>query len=259
MITKSSTILATMLLASGMVFAQTPGAESNPKPQLQEAGKKVDGEWISYRNAYKTMIQFEKYGKPKHLIQNHFQIAVKSGQTLPDDLQLILQSKSMRLNLPVDALGRSNFPSLKVAYDENAELVLNQSPGPLVFQSRISIMTRADGVYDIADLRAACEQALAYLKTTGSAYVVGKSCSGVRFSYPKNLAQPGIRFRGSDMQLHALSIQENSAFPDESIKAYKTASLRFADWAEKGQLLTQQETPLAIALKSASPSDNKRP
>ena len=30
-----------------------------------------DGQWVSYRDAYRAMVIFEKYGKAKHLIQNH--------------------------------------------------------------------------------------------------------------------------------------------------------------------------------------------
>ncbi|PXX47716.1 hypothetical protein [Undibacterium pigrum] len=247
MITKYASIFALMQFASVLAFAQTNSATPVTKQAAaQTSESQADTEWISYRNAYRLMIQFEKYGKPKHLIQNHFQLVSKNGGPLPDNLQLNLVSKSMRLNLPLDAAGRASFPLLKSAYDENAELVLNQTAGQVNFQSRISIIARSDGVYEIADLRLACEQALAYVKSTGDARISARSCVGVRFSYAKNLQQAGIKFRGADMQMHALALQENSAFPDESNKAYKIANLRFADTAEKGQLLAQQ-APIAIA------------
>ena len=46
------TLIALLLLA-GVAAAQAP-----------------DGDWVSYRDAYRAMVVFEKYGRPKHLIQN---------------------------------------------------------------------------------------------------------------------------------------------------------------------------------------------
>ncbi|MFZ6870704.1 hypothetical protein ACO0LF_01370 [Undibacterium sp. Di27W] len=247
MIIKYASIFVMMQFAAMQVFAQSNSALPGMKQAAVQASEsQADTEWISYRNAYRLMIQFEKYGKAKHLIQSHFQVASKAGNALPDNLQLNLVGKTMRLNLPLDVLGRASFPLLKSAYDENAELTINQVAGQYIFQSRISIQTRADGVYELADLRQACEQAQTYLKSTGDIKVGNKACVGVRFSYPKNLSQAGLKFRGADAQMHVLSLLDNSAFPDEANKAYKTATLRFADVQEKGQLLTQQ-TPIAIA------------
>ena len=50
-------VFAVSLLAAGVAGAQVP-----------------DGEWVSYRDAYRAMVVFEKFGGPKHLIQNHFQV-----------------------------------------------------------------------------------------------------------------------------------------------------------------------------------------
>ncbi|MFZ6657594.1 hypothetical protein [Undibacterium sp. TJN19] len=246
MLIKYSSLIATMLFASGVAYAQVTGAESTQKLPVQESGKKLDTEWISYRNAYKLMIQFEKYGKPKNLIQNHFQVSSRSGAALPDDLQLTLVSKSMRLNLPLDTLGRTHFPLLKSAYDENAELTVNRFAEQLSFQARLSIIPRADGVYETADLRSACEQALAYLKTISDATVTNKKCVGVKFSYPRNILDTGIKFRNAGMHLSALTAQEGSAFSSETGKAYKTMTIRFDEATEKGQVLTQNP-PIAIA------------
>ncbi|RYF05496.1 MAG: hypothetical protein EOO78_00995 [Oxalobacteraceae bacterium] len=33
-----------------------------------------DGEWASYRDAYRAMVVFEKYGGPKHLLQNQLHL-----------------------------------------------------------------------------------------------------------------------------------------------------------------------------------------
>jgi len=247
MINKYASIFALMQLASVQAFAQINSATPVTKPvAAQIAESQVETEWISYRSAYRQMIQFEKYGKPKNLIQSHFQVSLKNGNPLPDNLQLHLVSKNMRLNLPLDAVGRASFPLLKSAYDENAELILNQASGQVNFQSRISIVTRADGIYEVTELRLACEQALTYLKSMGDARTAAKSCVGVRFSYLKNTAQASIKLRSADMSVHTLAWQDNSAFPDEGNKSYKTVTLRFADAPEKAQLLAQQP-PVAIA------------
>jgi hypothetical protein len=53
------------------------------------------------------MIWFEKYGKPKQFLQNHFRIAAARQDVAMDGLRLTLNSKSMHLALPLDALGRA--------------------------------------------------------------------------------------------------------------------------------------------------------
>jgi len=69
-------------------------------------GQAGDAEWMSYRDGYRAMVAFEKYGKAKHLIQNHLQVVGKDKAAAPDGLQLTLQGKTMQLNLPLDATGR---------------------------------------------------------------------------------------------------------------------------------------------------------
>ena len=32
------------------------------------------GEWVSYRDAYRAMVLFDKYGGAKNLLQNHLQV-----------------------------------------------------------------------------------------------------------------------------------------------------------------------------------------
>jgi hypothetical protein len=246
MLIKYSSLIATLLFASGVTYAQSPGVESTQKLSVQESGKKLDAQWISYRNAYKLMIQFEKYGKAKNMIQNHFQVSSRSGIALPDDLQLTLLSKSMRLNLPLDALGRTHFPLLKSAYDENAELIVNRLAEQLSFQARISIIPRADGVYEMADLRSACEQALSYLKTIGDASAINRKCVGVKFSYARNVTDTGVKFRNAGMQPSAMAAQEGGAFSGDTVRTYKTITVRFDEATEKGQVLTQNP-PIAIA------------
>ena len=73
------------------------------------------------------------------------------------------------------------------AYDDkgpaiNAVLALNRRMSSYRFVPRVSIMTRNDGIYESADLRAACEQALAYQRYIDSSYGT-KKCAGVRFVF----------------------------------------------------------------------------
>lgn len=224
------TFLVLMLLAAGNAVAQAVSA----------------GEWISYRDAYKSMLWFEKYGKPKHFLQNHFQLVAKDGTASFEGLQLSLNGQTTHLNLPVDATGRSVLPLLKAAYDENAELVLNGKASQYRYQARVSIVLRADGVYEAADLRAACEQLLAYQNYLGVVAARGKKCTGVRLAYSKKSPEPLVEFRQTDRSIQPLAVGEGSAFSDESNKNFKTVNFVFSAWPEKGQLLTHS-APLAIA------------
>ena len=201
-----------------------------------------EGEWVSYRDAYRAMVQFEKYGKAKFLIQNQFQVMSKDGSAGPEGLQLSLIGKSTSLNLPLDATGRTVFPLLKAAYDENAALVLNRKAGQYLFRARVSIMLRPDGVYDTADLRAACEQALAYQHHADAA-LRAQRCVGVRLVFAHGAAEPGVRLRKGEMaQLPAV---DGPAFQDDPYHGYRVVNYRFES-ADKAQLVTQN-APLAIS------------
>ena len=205
------------------------------------ADEAQDGEWASYRDAYRQMIRFEKYGKPKHLIQNHWQVSPKDKGATLDGVRLSLSGPSMQLNLPLDEAGRAVFPFLKSAYDDNARLVLNRKAGQYAMQPRVSIAPRADGSYELADLRTACEQALDYLRYAGKPSMQERKCAGVRFSFAKN-ADPAVRLRGASAPL---PVEEGSAFPGEPHAVFRTVTYRFGDLADKGLLVTQG-TPVAI-------------
>ena len=205
------------------------------------ADEAQDGEWISYRDAYRQMIRFEKYGKPKHLVQHHLQVVPKDKGVSLEGARLTLTGPSLQLNLPLDAAGRAVFPFLKSAYDDNARIVLNRKAGQYLLQPRISLAPRADGTYELGDLRAACEQALDYLRHAGRPGMQDKACSGVRFSYPRD-ASPVVRLRGA---AQTLAVEEAAAFADAAAPLFKTVSYRFGE-ADKGTLVTEA-APLAIA------------
>lgn len=218
-----------MLLAAGLPAA------------AQSSG---DG-WVSYRDAYKKMVVFEKYGKPKQFLQSTLQVAPKDPSASLEGLKLTLSGKSTNLNLPLDATGRTVFPLLKAAYDENAALILNRSVEQYQFRAQISIAVRPDGVYEAAELRAACEQALAYQRYIAPAAVAGKQCVGVRFAYPKNDANVVVRLRLGNQDT-ALRVEEGAAFPGDLVDDFRIVRYRFAELPAGGQVSTNH-VPVSIA------------
>lgn len=242
--------LILMLLATGFAAAQTPADAAAGKNVSAETTFAKEAEWFSYRDAYKTMLRFEKYGKPKNLIQNHFQISPKDNSATMEAVRLTLVSKSSRLYLPLDATGRTVLPLLKAAYDENSELILNQKPNQksnqYQFRPRVSIVIRADGVYEAADLRAACEQQMAYQTYLGGEVSRGKKCIGVRFVYAKKSPDAVVELKSADRATLSLPSADGPAFWDESNENFKTLTYLFASAPEKAQLITRS-APLAIS------------
>lgn len=203
------------------------------------SGQARAGEWVSYRDVYRAMLVFEKYGGPKNLIQNHLQVAPKDKADGGEALQVTLLGKSMQINLPLDPTGRTVFPQLKAAYDENATLVFSKD-GQYAVRPRVSIVLRADGVYDTDELRAACDQALAYARYA-DASLRSKQCVGVRLVFGKKGGQAGARLRKGDL---ALPVAEAAAFAGDADGGFPTVTYRFAG-AERTQLLASN-APLAI-------------
>ncbi|GGY27955.1 hypothetical protein [Pseudoduganella albidiflava] len=205
--------------------------------QAQEAG------WVSYRDAYRAMVAFAKYGKAKNFLQNHYQVSPKDGSQPLDGLRLTLSGRTTQLNLPLDATGRTTFPLLKAAYDENAMLVLNRKINEYTFGPRISIVARVDGVYESADLRAACDQALQYLRHLDGNYG-SRRCAGVRFAFlPKSDAEVRVR---DPLREATLPAAEGAAFDGDANAGFRVMVYRFAEWPERVQVISQN-APVAIA------------
>jgi hypothetical protein len=161
-----------------------------------------------------------------------------------DGLRLTLQGKSMQLNLPLDPAGRTVFPLLKAAYDENAALMLNRKLSQFVLRPRVSVAIRPDGVYEAAELRAACEQALQYARYADPS-ARGKQCAGVRFGFAAKGMAPVVRLRNSEL-VGALPVADGAIWPDDPDDGFRTVLYRFADMQPRGQVVTQ-DAPLAIA------------
>ena len=199
-----------------------------------------DGEAVSYRDAYRAMVVFEKYGGAKNLLVSQLQVLSKERGALADGLLLTLSSRSTQVNLPLDPLGRTVFPLQKAAYDENAALILNRKGLGFSLRPQVSIAVRPDGVYDIAELRAACLQALGFARYVDASQRA-RQCAGVRFLFPKK-AEGGARLRRPDSPEQALplpTVEFDDGFP--------AASYRFTVGtpAERGQVATFN-APLAI-------------
>jgi hypothetical protein len=196
------------------------------------AAQSADAAWVSYRDAYRAMVVFDKYGKPKNLITHHLQVMPKEKGVSLDGVQLSLQGKATQLSLPLDAAGRAVFPLLKAAYDENAVLLLNRPTGRYAFRRRVSIAVQADGSYDNAELRAACEQVLEFQRYADRA-PAGR-CVGVRFASARG-AETGVRLRRGDGAMTALPALDGAAFADDPNEAFRVVTYRFG---EGGQVLT---------------------
>ena len=213
-------------------------------PSLWTAGSALamEGEWVSYRDAYRAMVPFEKWGRPKQLVQQHLQVMPRARGISLDGAHLALAGTRAPLTLPLDAAGRTTLPLLKSAWDDNAVLVLNRKPGDFQFRVRLSIVPRTDGVYDIAELRQACEQALAYVRERDRA-AGGRQCTGVRFSFPRKAGEAQVRLRRAGGE-QSLTASEGAPYPDEPGDGFAIVQFRFG--ADGGQLLVPN-APVVIA------------
>lgn len=208
---------------------------------IPAAAQLRDGEWVSYRDAYRAMVRFEKFGGPKNLLLSRLQVLPGDRASFTEGAQLTLNGKSTQLNLPLDALGRTMLPLQKSFYDENAVLVQNRKGMPFTVRPQVTIALRPDGQYDSADLQAACVQALGfarYLDASQGAH----QCAGVRFVFNKK-DQAGARLRRPDGQEQALPASAGTAFNGDADDGFPVVNWRFG--VERAQVITYN-APLAI-------------
>jgi len=202
------------------------------------------GAWASYRDAYRAMVVFEKYGGPKNLLHSELEVqTLERGPAASDgqDLQLLLSGKATQLVLPLDALGRTVFPLQKAAYDENAVLVLSRKGAAFALRPRVTVAPRADGLYEVADLLEACRQALGFARWVDASQRA-RQCAGVRFVYPKK-TDVGARLRRPDGSELPLAVTNGAAFAGDLDDGFPVVTLRFP--AERGQVMAYH-APLAI-------------
>lgn len=205
-----------------------------------------DAEWHSYRHAYKAMRFFEPYLKTRPLIQAHMQIRPNTPDLPLEGLQLQLEGESVKLAIAVDALGRATLPMLKQAYDDDAVLRLNRQKGHYHFSGRYSIRERDDGVYRVADLRAACEQLISAQRASGYRLrLIGKQCAGVKFVYPLDGPAPDVFYRDAAGALTPLPLETGHPFENPTMGRYRLAMLRFAASLADGDIITRSK-PLGV-------------
>jgi len=198
-------------------------------------------EWASYRDAYRTVVVFEKYGGAKNLLQNHLQLVPREKGLLGEGLQLVLSGKTVQTSLALDALGRGVLPLVKAAYDENAVLAPNHRIGPFSLRSRVTIAPQADNIYDTAELRAACEQALGFARYVDSG-ARARQCVGVRLVFPRKGVETSVKLRRLDAE-QALPVTQGAAFGGDVDADFPVVNYRFG--ADKAQVITYS-APLAI-------------
>ena len=94
------------------------------------AGAAPVGDWVAYRDAYRAMVAFEKYGGPKSLLQQQLQVLPRTAGVDASGVQLLVVGKTSQGNFPLDPTLRTLFPLTRAAYDENAALQLSRPLGP---------------------------------------------------------------------------------------------------------------------------------
>jgi len=195
-----------------------------------------DGEWASYRDAYRAMVVFEKYGGPKNFLQSQLQVLPRDPGVLGEGLQLTLAGKTTQLHLPLDPLGRTALPLQKAAYDENATLALSRKGISFALRPQVSIAARTDGVYDSADLRSACGQALGFARYADASQR-NRQCVGARFVFSKK-GEGSAHWRREGGAEEVLPVAPGAAEQGLPVVTYRFGS-------ERGQVLTDS-VPLAI-------------
>lgn len=219
------TACVTLLLTAGIAVAQSHA-----------------GEWVSYRDAYRAMVVFDKYGGPKNLLHNYLQVLPRTRGMLEDGVSLLIKGKTLQTSLALDALGRTTLPLLKAAYDENAVLAPNRALGGFTVRPRIALALRADGSYEAAELRAACEQALGFARH-GDASARSLGCVGVRLVFSKKSAEPGARVRAGSAET-VLPVTRAAAFAGDIDEDFPVVTYRFGP-SDAAQVVTYN-APLAI-------------
>ncbi|WP_288380230.1 hypothetical protein [uncultured Massilia sp.] len=197
------------------------------------------GDWASYRDAYRAMVVFDKYGGPKNLLQQHLQVLPREKGVLDEGLQLALAGKTVQTSLALDPLGRTVLPLLKAAYDENAVLTPSRRIGAFALRSRVSIAPQADNSYELSDLRGACEQALGFARHVDAA-ARSRQCVGVRMVFAKKGAEAAVRVRAGNGAEQALA---PAPYAGEIDAGFPSVTYRFGP--EPARVITYG-APLAI-------------
>lgn len=200
----------------------------------------TNGDWVSYRDAYRAMVVFEKYGGPKSLLQQQLQVLPRTPGVDAAGVQLLVVGKTSQGRFPLDATLRTVFPLARAAYDDNAVLQLSRPLGPFAVRPQVSLALRPDNLYDSDELRRGCDQALAYVRDL--ALLTARRCVGVRFVFGKGSAAAPVLLRAGVET--ALAATPAAPFAGDGDATFPVVTYRFAG-AERVQLSTAS-APLAI-------------
>lgn len=234
------------LVAYAADLASPASPTDSAEPQKVVISAQRDPEWSSYRHAYKAAAFFESFTRSRPFIQANLQIRALQKDASLEGLHLQLIGKSTNLDIDVDNIGRAMLPMLKAAYDEDAVLRLNREKGIYYFSGRYSIKEREDGVYQITDLRAACDQLLSAQKDSGYwLRLIGKKCKGIKFVYASTENDASVDFQDTAQLSTSIKAVDDHPFEDKSMGMYKVAIYRFSDWPEQGVIITKMR-PIAI-------------
>ena len=195
------------------------------------------GDWAAYRDAYRAMVAFEKYGGPKSLLQQQLQVLPRHPVADAAGVQLMVVGKASQGNFPLDATLRTVFPLARAAYDENATLQLTRPLGPFTVRAQVSLLLRPDNLYDSEALRRGCDQALAYARQL--ALFGARKCVGVGFVFGKGSAAAPVMVAGAP-----LASAQSVPFAGDGDAGFPVVTYRFAG-ADRVQLVTAS-MPLAI-------------
>ncbi len=242
---KNTLIFISILLLSQTVAAQRTDERHTQKDRNPVGVNKLDNGRLYYRSIYQQMLLFEKYGGPKEFIENNYMVTPKDAKSSPDNLTLILTSKTMHLKLSVDHFGRINLPLLKIAYDEDAELILDRKISEYNFKPQINIVVKRDGVYGVNILKIACEQALKYLRYADANSWRTQKCAGVKFFFAKTDSDAEIAIIGGGHTFRKFKMQSKMIPIETSLDAIKMGRLAFSVRADLGEVHTNT-IPLAI-------------
>jgi hypothetical protein len=225
--------------------AQAPVPPPAASQQVQVQGT-LDAEWSPYRRAYGAAAFFERFTRTRPLIQAQMQVRPVAPDAPLTGLHLSIVGAKTKLEIPVDSMGLADVPQLKQAYDEDAVLRLNRPKGLYWFAGRYTIRQHADGLYDAALLREACEQLIDAQRASGyRGRLFFKKCAGVKFVYPRGEGAEAVDFRGADGLLKPIAPVDAHPFEDESMGLYSVVVYRFADWPRTGELVVHRP-PMAV-------------
>jgi hypothetical protein len=152
------------------------------------------GDWVPYRDAYRAMVVFEKYGGPKSLLQQQLQVRPRTPPPSAGGVELLVSGKTTQGHFPLDATLRTVFPLTRAPYDDNAVLQLSQPLGAFTVRPQVTLTLRPDNRYDSDELRHGCEQALAFAREL--ALLGARRCTGVRFVFGKGAPAAPVAVQG---------------------------------------------------------------